>query len=240
VIALSTQAKEIQLTKELAKRIKLRFPDFKVYANKCPSRCREIKVQWEHSFGEPCPPLQPEIDLIMYEPMDDNVQGSQEKVRAIEIKYYRKKQGSINQSFYKGIEQALALLQWGFDNVALWQLFDESFSEEELWDYGARTWIYVHGRLDIPIEYTMFKVIKSNSAFKFEVINPDWNNYPIILNLGLIEELKKWNHTHPNPFINGELPPKMKMHPLGAKSIRETSFLRNFIIQWLKSQKEIS
>jgi hypothetical protein len=231
---LSKETKEIELTKELAKQIKKRFPNFKLYANKCPSRSHKVRKLWKSSFREPCPPLQPEMDIIMYEPQDDT-NSNNEKVRAIEIKYYRKKNGKVKQSFYKGIEQSLALLQWGFDNVALWQLFDPSFSDEELWSYGARTWIYIHTRLNLPIEYTMFRVTKKNPSFAFEILNPNWYNYPEIKNLGRIETYPPFSYAHPNPFISG----KMKNDPLGEKSYNEAMFLRKVIIDWLKVQKDM-
>ena len=113
---------EIVLTKELAHKLKRKFPKFKIYANKCPSRSSAVKKMWKTAFQESCPPLQPEMDILMYEPRNAENPYCDEKIRAIEIKYFRKADGKVNQSFYKGIEQTLALLQWGFDNVALWQL----------------------------------------------------------------------------------------------------------------------
>jgi len=128
-----------------------------VYANKCPSQGRKVRERWYKRFREVCPPLQPEIDIVILEP--PNQHSSEPKLRAIEIKYFKKLNGSVNQSFYKGIEQALALLQWGFDNVALWQLFDESLSDSDLRNYGCKTWSYVHTLLRLPIEYTPIRVI---------------------------------------------------------------------------------
>ena len=94
-----TTRKEIALTKELARRPQKKFPSFQIYANKCPSRGKKIKERWMQVFHEACPPLQPEIDPIFLEPQSNG----KSILRAFEIKYFEKK-GSVNQSFYKGIE----------------------------------------------------------------------------------------------------------------------------------------
>jgi hypothetical protein len=96
------------LTKELARRLQKKFSGFKVYANKCPSRGSKIRKVWSEKFQEVCPPLQPEMDIVIYEPQT----GKQTpKIRAIEIKCFEIVEGAVNQSFYKGIEQALALIR---------------------------------------------------------------------------------------------------------------------------------
>lgn len=162
--------KEITLTKELARRLQKKLPDFRIYANKCPSRSPKIKRIWSEVFGETCPPLQPEIDIIIFEP-------SSSKIRAVEIKYFERRNGRLNQSFYKGIEQSLALLQWGFDNVALWQIFDSSCSDDDIKNYGCKTWGYIHGILDLPIEFTPIKLIgREHSNIQFCVIQAEWLN----------------------------------------------------------------
>ena len=173
----STKLKEIALTKELARRLSLKYPTFRIYSNKCPSRSPVVRNKWKHIFGQTCPPLQPEMDLIIWEPNEPKLHNSAEKIRAVEIKYFTKNNGSINQSFYKGIEQSLALLQWGFDNVALWQFFDETLSMEDIRNYGCKTWQYLHGLLKLPIEFTPFKIIgKEVKNIRFNVIQADWEN----------------------------------------------------------------
>jgi hypothetical protein len=131
---------------------------------------------WKETFKETCPPLQPEIDMIILEPLNLHVLPRRFLIRAIEIKCFERVNGRINQSFYKGIEQPLALLQWGFDNVGLWQLFDQSFSKEDLRSYGCRTWHYI-GALGLPIEYTMLRLVGSETeSLQFQVIQANWEN----------------------------------------------------------------
>jgi len=74
-----------------------------------------IKETWNDVFNELCPPLQPEIDIILLDCQSE----ARPRLRAVEIKYFERAGERVSQSFYKGIEQSLALLQWGFDNVAL-------------------------------------------------------------------------------------------------------------------------
>ena len=221
--------KEIPLTKELGKRLQNKFPESKIFSNKCPSRSPTIRKKWNEAFGELCPPLQPEMDLIIYEPKDPLAPSNKEKLRAIEIKYFRKINGSVNQSFYKGIEQSRALLQWGFDNVALWQIFDESFSKSDLRNYGCRTWFYIHGLLRLPIDFTPIRVIGTDlENIRFNVIQADWKNSlkPIEL-LDIDHPQFKIKYRYSNPLLN---PSFMQFN---QNPFKETIFLRNSLIQWL-------
>ena len=105
----------------------------------------------------------------------------------------------------------------------------------ELWNYGARTWVYIHGRLKLPIEYTMIKIIENRGNTKFLVINPIWNSYPKIRDLGEINAIGfTFSHTHPNPFTK----PHPRSNQLLVKSWKESMQLRNCLINWLKGQKE--
>jgi len=241
--------KEIAITKELARRLQKKFPNYRVYANKCPSRGTKVRKIWFEKFHEECPPLQPEMDIIILEPPNPHVLPRKPKIRAIEIKYFEKVDGSINQSFYKGIEQSLALLQWGFDNVALWQLFDESFSNDDLRNYGCRTWFYIHVILQLPIEFTMIQVIgKEVKNLQFQVIQANWqNNLSPIRLLNIDHPYFTFSHTHPNPFIEEQLikeftfTPQIglipkKMPPEIEKLIKEVATLRNFLLDWLPKQ----
>ena len=204
MIEKSKRKKEITLTKELAKRLQKKFPNYKIYANKSPSRSPKVKRLWTQLFRETYPPLQPEIDMIIYEPPNPSEPLSSPKIRAIEIKYFKKEDQKINQSFYKGIEQTLALLQWEFDNVALWQFFDDSFSDVDLRIYGCRTWFYIHGLLKLPIEFTPIRVIGNDlENIKFKVIQANWfNNLMPIELLDIDDPRFVFNYRNPNPFVN--------------------------------------
>lgn len=224
--------REIELTKELARRLQRKFPSFKIYANKCPSRGSEIKKVWFEKFQETCPPLQPEMDIIIYEPQNPHTPEQKPKIRAIEIKCFEKTEGVINQSFYKGIEQALALVQWGFDNVALWQLFDESFSEENLRNYGCRTWFFIHGILQLPLDFTMLQLRgKELEKTRFQVIQADWKNNLTPIGLLDIDDPRfQFRHRHLNPLVCD----KVLYRPL----LEEVTALRDFLLEWLPKQPQ--
>lgn len=232
-----TTKKEIDLTKELARRLQKKFPSFQIYANKCPSRGKRVKERWMKIFHETCPPLQPEIDLIFLEPQSNG----KPIIRAFEIKYFEKK-GSVNQSFYKGIEQALALLQWGFDNVGLWQIFDESIPERDVRDYGCRTWRYLHGMLNLPIEYTPLHLVSRTHNMGFQVVQADWANnlYPIPLR-DIDDPLFRFSYSQPNPLSTRELREQKYGDIIDAPNIqrilREIDTLKEFLLEWLPEQK---
>jgi len=236
--------REITLTKELAGRLKTEHPQFKIFANKCPSRGSRVKEKWNEVFHEQCPPLQPEMDIIIVEPPNPQILPSRPKLRAIEIKLFEKTDGRINQSFYKGIEQALALLQWGFDNVALWQLFGETVSESELRDYGCKTWNYIHGTLQLPIDFTPIKLIGTDiEQMQFRPIQADWRNNLTPLELLKIDDPSfHITYTHPNPLVNTRLMEerfafktqiggKIVYTPGVERLLKEVATLRQFLFE---------
>ena len=126
----------------------------RIYISKRPFQSRILRKQWHDAYArrlrvEPklIPPLQPEIDMILCKA---------DKMMAVEVKYFRRKGNGLDHSFYEGIEQSLALLRWGFNYVALWQLFDyPALGKDELWFYGGWTWAFLHaapeqGGLKLP------------------------------------------------------------------------------------------
>lgn len=107
----------------LAEELKRKFeqspePKFdRIYVSKRPYQAASLRKKWHDIYGKPLnvspiliPPLQPEIDMILCK---------EDSMIAVELKYFRKKGKGLDHSFYEGIEQSLALLRWGFDNVAL-------------------------------------------------------------------------------------------------------------------------
>jgi len=67
-------------------------------------------------------PGQPDIDLVFW---NSNFRSSDPTIYAAEVKYFRNRKGKINYSFYAGLDEALALLTFGFDFICLWHFFDE-------------------------------------------------------------------------------------------------------------------
>jgi len=182
------------------------------------------------------------------EPQTSNSSGY--NLRAIEIKYFEKVNGSVNQSFYKGIEQSLALLQWGFNNVALWQLFDESLSDSDLRNYGCKTWSYIHSLLNLPIEYTPIKVIGEElETAHFQVIQADWlNNLRPIPLLDIDSSGFRIKYTHDNPLLNWrELNERFTVRvghryfllPGLNRLGKEVDMLRQFLLEWLPEQEPV-
>jgi hypothetical protein len=174
----------------LAKEFKKRFEQStkrkfdRIFVSKRPYQASKLKKLWYEMYGRPLgvptslvPPLQPEIDMIL-------CKG--DELTAIELKYFVHRGGGLNHSFYEGIEQTLALLRWGFDHVALWQLYEETISKEELWFYGIWTWIFLHGKpdsggLNLPIEFTPYRVRKVHDGFDFLPVNPIEKNGKLAL-----------------------------------------------------------
>ena len=122
-------------------------------------------------------------------------------MKAAELKYFKQTEnGRLNHPFYVGIEQALALLRWGFASVALWQLFDDSISTEALRDYGCRTWQFINGYLNLPIDFTVLRVIKGVEDIRFQVIQADWSNNLTPIKLRDIDDPDfhiTWRHSNP-------------------------------------------
>ncbi len=106
---------------------------FKVYLNKqIQTHSRKFQKFWaERGLDlKEIPPAQPEIDMILVD--DFGI------MRAIEIKWIKKRKKRITPSYYLGVGQTLAYLSFGFKQVALWQCFDgESLTDNEIFEYNA-------------------------------------------------------------------------------------------------------
>ena len=222
----------LKMENVLAKEIKKRFeqsdkPKFdRIHVSKKPYQAAKLKKLWHEMYGRALgvpltlvPPLQPEIDLIFCE-------GSE--LTAVELKHFRRKGRGLNHSFYEGIGQALALLRWGFDHVALWQLYDEDISKEELWFYGGWTWIFLHakpedGGLNLPIEFTFYVVQRVENGYDFRPINP-------IINGGKIKLIYALPPYHPDFHWHSKY-----TNPLLVRT--DVKKLREAMIQWLETQK---
>lgn len=137
-------------------------------------------------------PVLNEIDLIFEE--------ENGKLRAVEVKLYKIKGKKFNLPFYSGLGQALSLLRYGFDNVALWQLYPEEIDQNLFDRYGAGLWNFIRNDdLKLPLEFSYFKVTSQEPEFivmqyinhskGFELIPINNPNFKIT-----------WKH--PNPIFN--------------------------------------
>lgn len=215
------------LTRELKKKFDetspRKFDKIHIFAK--PFRNPHLKKLWNHLYGpriqlhKIAPPLQPEIDMILCK---------NDKMIAVELKYFEPRGESLSRSFYEGIGQTLALLRWGFDNVALWQLYETSTSPEALWFYGGYTWQFLHGSSDqgglgLPIEFTFMRIGRTNEGYEFRPIQPRLIDNAIRLDLLLPPY-------HPNFEIRAPHPNPLLRDP----RIQE---LRNGLINWLRKRE---
>jgi hypothetical protein len=218
---------ERTLTRELKKKFDQTPPQKfdKVYIFKRPFQSSRIKKKWNEMnrpaniTRELTPPLQPEIDMILCK---------EDKMIGVEIKYFEMKGNSLSRSFYEGIEQTLALLRWGFDHVALWQLFEESVGAEELFFYGVWTWNFLHATpeqegIGLPIEFTMMRVRKSETEYDFHPMRPERDNgrFRLVVLRPPYDPQFRITLLRPNPLVNSE----------------QAKRLRSILLDWLKTQK---
>jgi hypothetical protein len=160
-------------------------PKFKeVYPN-VNLASRKFYADWEKWFGKGAPPAQPEIDLLFV--------ASNFTLLAAELKYYRlSENATLNQPYYSGIDEALALLKFGFTCVSLWHFFDPEVPEETVKRYveGCRGLTFglglrinyeafrVHSRQDFKqISSTMAEVEPYSLQSPFGASNPLLNNW---------------------------------------------------------------
>ena len=100
-------------------------------------------------------------------------------------------------AFYKGIDQALALYKYGFDNVALWHFFSSNIELNEINNFGPETWFFIRNSLRLPLNFSYFLIQSNNNNNKFRVLqytdrnkgfslekNIDDTDFPIIFKYG--------------------------------------------------------
>jgi hypothetical protein len=101
------------------------LPKFKdVHAN-VNLASRNFYEDWEKwwTSGANAPLAQPQIDLLFV--------GTDLRLLAVEVKYHHLSENApLNHPHYSGIEEALALLRFGFNCVSLWQFFDSEIPDE--------------------------------------------------------------------------------------------------------------
>lgn len=119
-----------------------------------------LKTALENRFGYL--PVLNEVDMILV--------GFEGHLCAIEVKYFTVRGGSFDRPFYDGIGQSLSLLRYGFDYVALWHLFSGDIEQDRFDRYGAATWWFIRNQIQLPLDFTYFKVNDDPQAFKFIVM----------------------------------------------------------------------
>jgi len=144
-------------------------------------------IIWKRKFNEKLPVLQPEIDIVVKDEFSIN---------AIEVKYFKEENKKFNYPYYKGIDQAIAYLRFGFDHVALWHIFDK-IPLEQFKDYGWRTWDFLR-ELNLPLGFTYYLFDKNDNSLKAKQ-NNDPNDDKLLPDLSKLSKHIAWRL--PNPYL---------------------------------------
>lgn len=127
--------------------------------------CSEIlRSKWDKLTGRRSLRLQPQIDILL-EATDPKYGDPPDKTVfcGIEVKYFEKKQDThrFNLPFYAGLDEAIGSLSYGLDSSALWHVFAQSTSEEDLIRYGLPFWQHIR-KFNLPIDYSVMRVNGEN------------------------------------------------------------------------------
>ena len=71
-------------------------------------------------------PFHPDIDILFWA----KEYTGEPIIQAVEVKYFRLKEGGVYPNIYEGLGEALMLLTFGVDYVCLWHLFDPEIPSE--------------------------------------------------------------------------------------------------------------
>ncbi|MHA1645661.1 MAG: hypothetical protein ACTSV0_11585 [Candidatus Freyarchaeota archaeon] len=163
------RAAEKVLKRIIASNLRSSFREVFVDINLASNR---FYPDWEKWWGPNPPPAQPDIDLLLVD--------HRHNLWAIEIKYIKlEKGGKTNYSYYAGLDQALALLRFGFSGVSLWHCFDAEIPLDKIKSYVKSLnslllsdKIFSHRP---PIEYESLLVDKVEGQIKLKTFNPDFS-----------------------------------------------------------------
>ena len=152
---------EHDLTRYLGKKLEEKYQKVYVNINLASHRFYDHWIEW---WGSSFPPAQPQIDLLIVDRLT---------LLGIEIKYFRMKKGrgkiKALYPFYTGIEEALALLRFGFSCVSLWQCFDRELPLDLISRYNLTTSNFISA-LGLPINYTGFYLDKYQDEIRAYVL----------------------------------------------------------------------
>jgi len=129
----------------------------KVFAHANPAKAPKVCSFLKELYGGLAPRLQPEIDLIF---------KNGDNIRAVEVKCFRlRTSNSLSGSYYEGIDQALALLMYGFNNVALWHVFDQTINPKQFMTSGSTAQLFIREQLKLPIDFTALVLVSREDYF---------------------------------------------------------------------------
>jgi hypothetical protein len=128
-----------------------------------PGCSSPLRAKWDNMTGGYSLKLQPQIDILLEDLLWRYLCG-------IEVKYFKKPENHtrFNWAFYAGIDEAIAMLNYGFHTAAVWHVFSPNTTKQDLDHYGAPFWQHMD-KLGLPIEYTMM----IDRGEDFDVYNRD-------------------------------------------------------------------
>ncbi len=162
-------------------------------------------------------PRRPEIDLIICRKEKDS---KVPPLLAAEVKYIRTtRTGRVNPSYYSGLDEALALLILGFDEVMLIHLVEEEVLSTVFLDY-AKLLSSMIKSLRLPLGYRVYALTSSTDLYIYKTVRLWANEIYDLENL--------WVPLTPNPLLKdgGNLGKivkrnrKLLVNALGVKDIQ--------------------
>lgn len=142
-------------------RLQLKDRYSKILLRKYPSNSPRIKKFLSEQLGY-VPFLRPEIDMVFAEKSG--------QLNAAELKFFKRTDFGYRMPFYKGIDQALSLFRYGFDNAALWHFFSPDISLDDINKYGAETWFFIRNSLQLRLNFTYFRIVEADTGPRFRVM----------------------------------------------------------------------
>lgn len=145
----------------------------------------KYKEYWEKWFGKDIPPLQPQIDLLL-------VKRDDFSLWAIEVKYFEMQGKRIDKSYYEGIGEVVALMNFGFESVALWHCFDDTVPLTLMNNYVTHV-ANLRETMNLRFDYTCLQVDEENGNFVFKTLVAPGS----ALLIDDIPYVIKWRQTNP-------------------------------------------
>jgi hypothetical protein len=141
------------LVKELANKISYKYSN--IHTNRKPSASSKVRNYLYRKLNY-IPLLQPEIDII--------IESNNNELYGIEVKLFKTDSVNFNLPFYHGLGQSVALYRYGFDRVALFQLFIGQKPPNNMNIYGPEIWAFIRNDLKIPLDYSYIWVEELSDA----------------------------------------------------------------------------
>lgn len=162
---------ELHLARILKEKLAPSFEEIYTNINLASNR---FYPHWAKWHGQQVPSAQPQIDLLL---VDTNLW-----LLAAELKYYRKTaREEINLPFYAGIDEALAMLRFGFHVVSLWHFYDNGLEVKDVRRL-YQSCDHLIWNLNLPINYQAYRLVETDTEVEFYGLydggNREWKELP--------------------------------------------------------------